>query len=346
VRLRLRGINTVTRKRADGSSVVYRYHRKTGVQIKGLPGTPEFLESYAAAEKSMRDRGGDTIFAWIRKFEAKKFDGYEETTRNEYVRKFKIIERKWGAVPVTLTMQPGFRRDVIEWRDEIAKRAKREADNLVSALACVLDCARDGGKIGANPLSNIERVYHADRSDKIWLPEHVDAFTKAAPTEMCQALMLAMHTGQRQGDLRRLPWSAYDGERITLRQNKTKVEVSIRCTAALKRMLDGMALEKKGPLILTTPTGRAWQKRYFAECWQEASEAAGITDLHFHDLRGTAVTMLAEAGCTVPEIAAVTGHSLAHAQRILDAYMARTRALADAAILKLERHAKRLQKRS
>jgi hypothetical protein len=28
-----------------------------------------------------------------------------------------------------------------------------------------------------------------------------------------------------------------------------------------------------------------------------------ITDLHFHDLRGTAITMLAEAGCTVPEIA-------------------------------------------
>jgi integrase len=34
-------------------------------------------------------------------------------------------------------------------------------------------------------------------------------------------LLLALWTGQRQGDLLRLPWSAYDGEHIRLRQSKT-----------------------------------------------------------------------------------------------------------------------------
>jgi integrase len=108
-------------------------------------------------------------------------------------------------------------------------------------------------------------------------------FLKVASVEMCQALMLAMHTGQRQG------------------KGGGKVEVSIRCTKALKLMLDGMSRSKCAPLIVTTKTGRAFTKRYFAEQWQEAAEAAGIVDLHFHDLRGTAVTMLAEAGCTGPE---------------------------------------------
>ena len=46
--------------------------------------------------------------------------------------------------------------------------------------------------------------------------------------------------------------------------------------------------------------------------------------------------MLAEAGATVPEIAAVTGHSLNHASRILEVYLSRTRSLADAAIMKLD----------
>jgi hypothetical protein len=32
--------------------------------------------------------------------------------------------------------------------------------------------------------------------------------------------------------------------------------------------------------------------------------------------------MLAEAGCTVPEIAAVTGHSLKHVTHILEVYVA------------------------
>jgi hypothetical protein len=65
-------------------------------------------------------------------------------------------------------------------------------------------------------------------------------------------------------------------------------------------------------LIMTTPTGRAWTKRYFNEHWTDAAKAAGITNLHFHDLWGTATTVRAEAGATVPEIAAVTGHSLKH----------------------------------
>jgi integrase len=156
--------------------------------------------------------------------------------------------------------------------------------------------------------------------------------------------MLAMHTGQRQGDLRRLPWSGYDGKRITLKQGKGGKIVSVRCTAALRTVLDGM--ERRSPLVLTTPTGRAWTKRYFNEHWNEAAVAAGIAELHFHDLRGTAITMLAEAGCTVPEIAAVTGHSLKHITHILEVYLSRTRQLADAAIVKLERRTKRLQKQS
>ncbi|WP_414644916.1 tyrosine-type recombinase/integrase [Bosea sp. (in: a-proteobacteria)] len=70
--------------------------------------------------------------------------------------------------------------------------------------------------------------------------------------------------------------------------------------------------------------------------WKEASDRAGLTDLHFHDLRGTAVTMLAEAGCTIPEIAAITGHSLKTVNTILEKYLSRTRALAEAAMEKFE----------
>jgi integrase len=39
----------------------------------------------------------------------------------------------------------------------------------------------------------------------------------------------------------------------------------------------------------------------------------------FHDLRGTAVTRLALSGCTVPEIATITGHALGDVRSILDA---------------------------
>jgi hypothetical protein len=72
--------------------------------------------------------------------------------------------------------------------------------------------------------------------------------------------------------------------------------------------------------------------------WQRMREEPG-GDYFFPaglDLRGTAVTLLAEAGCTVPEIVSITGHTLQSATRILEKYLARTKAISDAAIFKFE----------
>ena len=110
--------------------------------------------------------------------------------------------------------------------------------------------------------------------------------------------------------------------------------VTIRCTKALKATLDW--LEKRSTLILTTKTGRAFKKRYFADQWERTRKAAKIEDLHFHDIRGTTVTMLFQAGCNLGEIVSIAGHSLRRAQEILDKYLARTSTMADNAIARLE----------
>jgi integrase len=61
----------------------------------------------------------------------------------------------------------------------------------------------------------------------------------------------------------------------------------------------------------------------------------------FHDLRGTAVTRLALAGCTEAEIATITGHSLHGVRAILDShYLNRDPALGESAIRKLEKGTK------
>lgn len=100
------------------------------------------------------------------------------------------------------------------------------------------------------------------------------------------------------------------------------------------------SLTRQAALILTTPTGRPWKSDHFRHEWGEATAAAKLTGLHFHDLRGTAVTMLAEAGCTEAEIASITGHSNQAVHGILEKYTARTRELARSAIGKLENAAR------
>ena len=54
------------------------------------------------------------------------------------------------------------------------------------------------------------------------------------------------------------------------------------------------------------------------------------------DLRRTAVVHLARAGCSVPEIAAITGHSVSLTVSILEVYLPRDSEMAAAAIAKLD----------
>jgi integrase len=61
-------------------------------------------------------------------------------------------------------------------------------------------------------------------------------------------------------------------------------------------------------VILTTTRGRAWTKDGFRASWSKACGKAEGDDVTFHDLRGSAVTRLFEAGATVAEIAPITGH--------------------------------------
>ncbi|MFD1703354.1 tyrosine-type recombinase/integrase [Methylopila henanensis] len=165
-------------------------------------------------------------------------------------------------------------------------------------------------------------------------------FMDGAPVELQRAMILAIHTGQRYGDLVRLRWSDYDGDAISLKQSKTDMRVWVKCTAALKTMLD--ATPKAGPFILTRPDGRPWHTekddKALGKAWTARMKDAELYPekraerLHFNDLRGTAVTLLAEANVAIPGIVAITGHTLESATRILESYLSRTKRLSEAAI--------------
>ena len=48
-----------------------------------------------------------------------------------------------------------------------------------------------------------------------------------ASPQVALAFSLAIWTGQRQGDLLRLTWTAYDGDKIRLRQSKIRACVVV-----------------------------------------------------------------------------------------------------------------------
>lgn len=341
MRVRLKGINTVRSVAADGSAAVYYYHRASGKRLVGMPGTAEFVASFEEAGRAVAQaRSAGTVAGLIRQYcDSQQWARLAESTRAIGRLNLKAVETKWGTTSLKHVENPKSRAVFLRWHDELATTQPRAADNKLAALARVFSWSYDRGLICHNPLTTFERAYRNSRAEIIWLPEHVEAFERVASPELRLGLQLALHTGQRQGDLLRLPWSAFDGHAITLRQGKSRRRVWIPCTNALLAAL--ASAPRRATTILTKPDGTPWTKSAFHHAWVAAfAETAIAQDLHFHDLRGTAVTMLSEVGCTPQEIATITGWTIESVNRIAEKYQARTKALARAAVVKLNTHAR------
>jgi integrase len=339
MRIRLRGINRVTKRLADGTQRTYWYAWKGGPPLCGEPGTPEFMSSYneAISRKVVPPRG--TLLSVLQQYQASEdFRALADSTRRSYVPLITRIEKRFGDFPLSALTDRRSRGIFMGWRDQLAASAgRRQADYAWAVLARLLSWSFDRGLVAANPCERGGRLYRGGgRAEKIWTAADEAAFLERAPAHLHLPLLLALWTGQRQGDLLRLPWSGYNGTHIRLRQSKTGTRVVIPIGEPLKVKLD--ATLKRSTIILTNSDGKPWTSDGFRASWGKACKTVGVVGVTFNDLRGTAVTRLAVAGCTEAEIATITGHSLRGVHTILDShYVSRDPALGESAIRKLEK---------
>ena len=344
MRKHLPGVASATKKLADGTRREYYYAWRGGPLLKAQDGTPlqpedpRFFVAYTDAHRARKIPGQGKMLSLVAMYRSSaEFTSLSDKTQKSYRRYLKMIEEDHGDMPLEVVDHPKARGEFKNWRDKLAHKP-RSADYAWTVLARVLSVAKDRGKIARNVCERGGRLYEADRTEKVWSADAITAFCAVASNELQAALLLALWTGQRQGDLLRLTWTAYDGSHIRLRQGKTGTRVTIPVGAPLKTVLDiAKAAGRAAATILTNQHGRPWTSDGFRTSWGKAFRKAGlVADLHFHDLRGTAVTRLALAGCTVPQIAAITGHSLKDVSSILEThYLGGTVDLAEAAIVKL-----------
>ena len=336
MRVRLKGINHATKRLADGTERTYWYAWRNGPLLHGEPGTPEFIASYneAVARRAVPPKG--TLLSVLRAYqESSEFRERAQRTRSDYAAKIKLIEGAFGDFPLIALTDKRTRGVFKAWRELLAKSSRRQADYAWVVLARVLSFGLDNELVAANPCARGGRLYRGSRAENIWTAADEAAFLDRAPGHLHLPLLLALWTGQRQGDLLRLTWSAYDGKHIRLRQSKGGRRVVIPVGTQLKKALD--VAPRRSPIVLTTLDGKPWTPDGFRASWGKACKRAGVVGVTFHDLRGTAVTRLAIAGCTEAEIATITGHSTGSVRAIIDThYLSRDPALAESAIRKLE----------
>ncbi|WP_245311305.1 tyrosine-type recombinase/integrase [Bradyrhizobium pachyrhizi] len=310
---------------------------------------PQLTVAYAKAHESRKKPATGTLFSLIAAFKSTtEFTKLGARTKKDYQRFLGWIEEKFGTYPLSLVEKVQTRGKFKTWRDELAvERGDRQADYAWGVLARVLSVAKDRGTIAANVCERGGKLYAVDRAEIIWTPDHIKAFIATASDELNFALALALWTGQRQGDLIKLTWHQYDGTHIRLRQGKrnARVAIPVGLCPALKAELDARRPAKPEGAILRNTRGEKWTGDGFRTSWGKAWDRAvganpALDDgVRFNDLRGTAVTRLALAGCSVAQIAALTGHSLKDVDRILQAhYLGGKFELAEQAMAKLDKH--------
>jgi integrase len=124
-------------------------------------------------------------------------------------------------------------------------------------------------------------------------------------------IIVAVRTGMRRGDQLNLRKSRVDFQRdvIWVPNAKTGKEYSLNMSAELRDIMLGLVRENPASeyVFLNPATGKPYLdlKKGFAEAFIKA----GITDLHWHDLRHTFGTRLAEAGHSEATIAELMGHA-------------------------------------
>ena len=186
VSIKLKGVNKVRRRLANGSYRVHYYHRASGQCLQGEPGSVQFVAAYAEAERTHGAQAAKTVKVLIDRFLASaNFTKLRPSTQKEYRRLLARVTERFGAYQVLSLKSARARGLILEWRDSEAATGKlREAENKITVFARVLAWAVDRGVLATSPLVGWERTYSAGRSDKIWTPEQVETFDKS-PLPKC-----------------------------------------------------------------------------------------------------------------------------------------------------------------
>ena len=170
-----------------------------------------------------------------------------------------------------------------------------------------------------NPCKGVARNQEEPRErflTKDELGRIVRALAEFDDKEAANAIMLALLTGARRGEVLRASWEQFDlTEGIW-----TKPSAHTKRKKAHRVPLSAHALQLLQAMRAAAPSDAT---NLFANCirvdgrvdirrpWERLCEAVGVEGLRFHDLRHSYASLLASSGLSLPIIGSLLGHTQA-----------------------------------
>jgi len=158
----------------------------------------------------------------------------------------------------------------------------------------------------ANPVRGVKRPPDSPRRDRrLTTYEKALLFSqlaKASQQDLRLAVMLALETGMRLGEIAGLRWASINFESASILLKDTK-NGSNRRVILSKRAHQCLEHHPTRNDRVFSLTGSGIQQAF-----RKVVRQAGIADLRFHDLRHEAISSLFEKGLTLPEVQSMSGH--------------------------------------
>jgi integrase len=269
--------------------------REYGEALEGV----KSLAGDIAAERTKLGSFNALAVAYYRSPEFKNLKVSTQASRRGIIERFRT---EHGDKPVRLLGRSHIKAIIG------AKAATPEAaNNLLKVLRVLLAFAVDLGIIAHNPAAGIKKYKSRGEGFHTWTDEEVRTFEARHPigSKARLALTLLLHTAQRRSDVV-LGWQHVHGDMIAVRQEKTGKPLLIPLAPELARAL--AAAPKDHLTFLVTQTGAPFTAAGFGNWFRARCDEAGLPHCSAHGLRKAAATRLANAGCSIDQIKAITGH--------------------------------------
>jgi len=254
-------------------------------------------------------------------------------TRRGYAKILAEIEQIAGNAPVAAVTRKGMKATY----RALKPRGLHIAAAHMRIWSILMGVALDEGLRKAdlgNPASKLKIATPPPRRRRPTFDE-VLRFCEIAEREdrrsMKVAVLLAFELNQRETDVLALSRSAYDGVRVAVRQEKTGTLVKVLATQELKTELDAIN-HQHATIVISEATKLPYKEDHFRHEFRRIADLAEL-DFQFRDLRRGGLTETADAGATLVQPHATSGHK---SMQSSEPYLVPTIDQADAAIRKRE----------
>lgn len=180
------------------------------------------------------------------------------------------------------------------------------ANNFLKVMRALFRWAKEAGHVSRNPALEVPFLSGKTDGFEPWTPEDVEKYRARHPlgTRARLAFEVIMNTGLRRGDAVRLGRQHIKDGWITLRMEKTDIEL---CIPVLDALRNAITAGPTGDLaIIATLSGAPFTKESFGNTFRQWCAEAGVTK-SAHGLRKLAAAQAAEAGATEEELQAWFG---------------------------------------